>query len=184
MNNSVNFRAKLLNPVKIQRYNPETDKYNNSEASFIEIKPKCKSDIKAMQELVNDWYDAQYAHSIYDDMLEMGNQKPEIKSRFFAVTTQNEQLNRLDSSKILGITELSLNNKKEPLIKFIQVSPEIVEPLLKASFKHVGTEILNSLKKIYNSLTSYSSLSYPDFYLKNGFELINDVLFRFRWVKK
>lgn len=184
MSNSINFRAKLLHPVEIQKYDHKTKEYSPSEASFIEIDPNCKSDRNAMRRLTNEWCYAQYAQDIYNDVLEMSSEESRINSKFYAVTTQNKSLNSLDSSKILGITELSLD-RKEPYVEFLQVAPELTKMLnIEPKIKHVGTSILNSLKKMYESLTLYTSVSAFDFYQKNDFLPVDSKFcFKLRWKK-
>ena len=54
--NSINFGARFINNVKLQKYNDETNSYDNVKASFVEFDPKNDKDLKAVQKVGTGWY--------------------------------------------------------------------------------------------------------------------------------
>jgi len=184
MKNSISFGAKLVQTTPILKYDCKTKKYTPVEVSFVNINPSSDNDKNAIKRLTHEWFDTSYTQPIFEDILELRSEKPRIKSQFFALTTQKENLKELDSSQILGIAEMSLNNEKAPYLEYLQVNPDITDAYFEPLFKHVGTGILNSFKNMYKSITLSSRASTVSFYMKNGFEQIEPVLLRFRWIKK
>lgn len=79
---------------------------------------------------------------------------------------------------------MSLENKQTPYLEYLQVDPDITGWHFEPLFKHVGTGILNSFKNMYKSITLNSRASAAEFYITNGFEQIEPVLLKFRWIKK
>ncbi len=166
---TVNFRAKF-----VQR----TNLPDSREVSFVEINPKSSADVEAMKKLSNEWYDANYAKNIYEDVVNLSSKRPRIASRVFALTSQKENFKNIESRQILGIAEMTaVNNRTTPYLEYLQV-----DPLMKKS--GVGTSILNVLKKMHDSIELNSAVSSVGFYKKNGFELVNPARLLCKWVKK
>ena len=64
--NSINFGARFINNVKLQKYNDETNSYDNVKASFVEFDPKNDKDLKAVQKVSTDWHGQLIAKNISD----------------------------------------------------------------------------------------------------------------------
>ena len=62
--NSINFGARFINNVKLQKYNDETNSYDNVKASFVEFDPKNDKDLKAVQKVSTDWHGQLIAKNI------------------------------------------------------------------------------------------------------------------------
>lgn len=173
INYPVSFCAKHIKTVK---YKSEKSTSIPKEVSFVEINPHSEFDKNTIKRLTNEWYDATYIRDIYEDVLELGVDKPRINSKVYALTKQNKNLRILDTRQILGIAEISSINKKTHYLEFLQV-----DPLMKRS--NIGTNILNVLKKMHNSIELNSAASALEFYIKNGFEIIDPIRLQCKWTK-
>lgn len=171
-NYPVHFGAKHIQTLKY------TDKhtFSHEKVAFVEINPKSTLDTTTIKTLTNEWNDAPYVKAIHEDVLELRKEKPKINSKIFALTKQNKNYKNLESRQILGIVEVSNKNKQTAYIEYLQV-----DPLMKKA--RVGTNILNILKQMHNSIELHSADSALEFYTKNGFEIIDHIRLGCKWIK-
>lgn len=145
--------------------------YKKTPAHFVELLPNCMGDILALSETVKSWKNEKFASSVFASMLKKMKGNPLYTNRkIYAITTQNKNINKLDSKQILGVTEGIVNKNYDVYLEALQVNPNYVYAE-KPEYKGVGTAILKSLKNIYYKiqLISASEKYVKDFYKKNEF---------------
>ena len=184
-NHTTNFGAKFIGNVEIKKYNPELDKYFHNKASFIEIEPENCMDILALDNSIRHWdYDLYGANVAYMAFLMMGNKELYSNKRIYALTTQENNLDKLDDEKIVGMAEVTEFDNNSVELDNIQAKPFSVQTNYKKPFQLVGTKMLNSLKKIYSNKTIelFSRAgNTTQFYKKNGFICLDKSLNRYAW---
>ena len=180
----ISFCAKPINDVIIQKYNKKTGLFDHLSVKFIKIEPDNKNDIRAIDKAAQKWTDAKYIRKIATASHWSGSLPIDI----YAVTTQKDKFNMLKPNRILGFAEMrkDKNFPKYDWLYHLQVKPEAINvnnPNPQKEYKHVGTSILNSLKKVYKNIFLYSedSPNIEKFYRDNGF--IEEYIFnrRFYW---
>lgn len=180
--NNINFKGSFINNVYIKKYNKND--YISHQVSFVEINPRNKNDLKALEQIKDNWfglYEGVIYNSAFNDSM-----LPENRNRsFYALTKQVDNFEKMDSSKILGIIELGKLNKYNT-VNFLQVDPQYLSEKTQKKFwaqsrqnkshnkkyKGIGSAILEALKKMSDkSIDLYALKGTEDFYQKNGFKL-------------
>jgi len=174
INNSyTTFRARLLNNEAsigkiIEGGCPDYSLYR---ASFIQIDPTNPCDINALKETADYWINGSLTTNIYYAACALRNKSNAYKNHeIFALTTQKSNYDKLNSDNILGLVHTSPYEDGFTLIEQLQGNPEYVRSI-KPDYKGIGTEILESLKQIYDKLSCYPTAEeyVIRFYKKNGF---------------
>ena len=163
----VNFKANFINKTYVQKLNPVTSQFCSQEVSFVEINPRLKDDIKALKKLVNNWG----SRSLFTDLIyKIAKSDPRRKTYF--LTEQSSDFEKIDFTKILGISQLSKEDVNQYCIECLETRPDIQKSNKARNCLGVGTEILESLKKLFfdKRLRVNYIFEELDFYLKNGFE--------------
>ena len=160
------FQANYLNSASIQRiniYKPCAEK-----VSFIEINPHSTSDVLAVNKTAINW-DKNDGEGFAYDICRAINKG--IKDRFFALTTQKDDFERLDSEQILSLAQVKTENEGEEFIEYLQVDPENTNSAENPQFMYIGTAMLDSLKQLFfnKNIELDSVKSAITFYLRNGF---------------
>lgn len=184
-NTQINFRAKFKNPVQILKKDI-SGHYVPHNAAFVELEPDNANDIKALANINRYWAERdQYACNIYTTALELRRNKDlNIFTRIFAVTEQNDNFEKLNDEKILGLAEVSTRKPKEYYISYIQVDPKNVYSIT-PEFKRVGTRILDSIKSMADRIVlSPNSRNTAKFYEGNGFKPCQDRNGFWEWIRK
>ncbi len=163
------FKANYLNSATIQRIN--IYKSCPKKVSFVEINPTESLDVLAANKIAAKWDktgDGTFAHDICR-AINRGE-----KSRFFALTTQQDTFEKLDYEKILSLAQVKTEKEDEyeEFIEFLQVDPDNLSSSYYAEFSHIGTAMLDSLKKLFckKCIGLNSVRSAIKFYLRNGFK--------------
>ena len=184
-NTQINFRAKFKNPVQILKKDI-SDHYVPHNAAFVELEPDNANDIKALANINRYWAERdQYVCNIYTTAIELRRNKDlNIFTRIFAVTEQNDNFEKLNDEKILGLAEVSTRKPKEYYISYIQVDPRNVFSI-SPEFKRVGTRILDSVKAFANKiLLSPNSHDTAKFYEENGFKPSKFSRSIYEWIRE
>lgn len=185
MTYSVNFGAKFIKKDYIKKFDASSNAYKPLRTNFVELDGKSQSDIFAVGDISEDWKDAKYASSIarimqclFSGFLDKNERK------IYALTTQKKHFNKLQSDKILGITEIDLSKGEGVYLDYLQVNPKFMHSKTKPDrkFKDVGRCIINSIKDLYKrEITLCSDYRAANFYEKNGFEMIDPENFCYQW---
>lgn len=184
--NAINFRARFIQKVPIQKYNSKTQSYEPLRANFVEVDPKNSRDIDAVCNISETWKGQLFAGDIANraEKIERG-ELSEYNNKIYLLTTQKKKLHRLDDGKILGamLVERKLADPDE--IRYFQVKPTLKYGVKNRKYTHVGEAMLESVKQIYNkAITLFSSAGAVGFYQTHGFKLIDPEVVQFIWRNK
>lgn len=186
--NNITFGAKLINHQRIIKYNPNADKYESYNSAFVEIEPHNTHDIRAIAGTEMFWRDEQYACDIAYTAKELnaGMINPQ-KHKIYALVSPEFNAKKLETKDILAIAEMKLKKDAYPRLERLQVDPELIyNPFFNAKrqFKLVGSGLLDSLKKLYNSILVNSSCTATTFYEKNDFVRVSLSRLEYLWKTK
>ena len=185
--NVINFNAKLIKSIRVEKYNGQKNQYYPEQVYFVEAEPDNPEDSTALGTAADYWVNEKYA-AVIAHTSKLLNMKILDKNQYkvYAVTTQKDNLSNLDDRQILGMAEIEDAGKPVVELSHIQVKPEIIYALENPEYKKLGTGILNALKSLYSGikLTSADSKSVINFYLKNDFKRLIPNTNRFIWLRK
>lgn len=176
----INFKGQLLNKTFVNKYNYRFKTTLPNEVSFVELKKDCKNDLKVLRKVAGKWGCMTFANRIYK------NFKNKDDLRTFALTTQDYNYEKLSADKILGLSQMTIEQPGVYNLDFLQTHPKYTaKNNPDRDYQNIGTGILNSLKKIFNNstITVTTLPSAIDFYLKNGFDFSSNFLFDLFWKK-
>lgn len=164
----ISFGAKPINSTIIKKFDREKTGFVEFPVNFIKLEP---SDVRIIDILAEYWKGAEYINKVATASHWMQT----VPIDFYAITEQKEDFDRLDPLKILGIAEMRDDNYRKGFkeLHHLQIKPGVinVDNNGRKFYKHAGTAILNSLKKIYKNISLFSndSKNVQKFYEKNGF---------------
>ncbi len=160
------FQANYLSSATIERINV----YKNcpKKVAFVEINPAQKGDVATMHKTAIKWDKIGGDGFAYDICKAINNG---VKDRFFVLTTQSDNFDKLDHNQILSMAQVKTEKEGESFVEYLQVDPENFRTAENPEFRLIGTAMLNSLKKIFynKSILLDSVRNAISFYLKNGF---------------
>lgn len=180
--NQVSFKGTFINPINIKKL--EGTKYKNFPASFVELDPANLNDVKALENVHKNWNQS-FSSIIYNSAF-CSSVVPDKSRHFYALTSQKENFEYMNSDKILGVVEFR-NDSKYNRIEYLQVNPNYITGKSKnfisklfasknikneklSPFTRIGSAILDSLKQLTDkSIDLYSMPEAKGFYWKNGF---------------
>lgn len=168
---SINFGAKFINKVTIQKFDKKTKGFVDYPANFVKLESGKHSDIKVVDKAAEQWKGAKYIQRIATASHWMDATSIDV----YALTTQKNKFENLKYSKVLGFAEMR-NDERRPKFKwlyYLQVKPSAqnIDNSGKKDYKHVGSSTLQSLKKIYKNISLFSadSPNIEQFYESHGF---------------
>ncbi len=175
----INFKGKLASQAEIKQL-CNNDTYTNVPASLVELDIGSTDDFEALGKVVYSWRDRDiYAVDVYNRFKKfyMDNEQPNDE-RFFVLTKQTKNLEKLDSTRILGVAELYKPMDETIEIEFLQTDPTYVYSLETPLFKHIGKAIIESFKKILKEkeIVLFTTPTAKKFYEKLGFKNIKSNL--------
>lgn len=176
----INFKAKYNSNGTIKRLNKKQN-YDNIPAYFVELNVNSKKDLNALKKVADNWKGNIYATDVYERLkfYHYNNSNASaLEERFFALTTQRNNFNKLNFKKILGVVEIFLPLGEDPEIEFLQTNPKFLKKNPK--IKHIGKTIVDNIKKILKdeTIALYSTYNAIPFYEKQGFKIIEDNLMK------
>lgn len=165
----ISFKANLIQPVLIERMSQSVP------ASFVELDNASKQDLKTLRQVSRSWDNGKtYAWDVYNFFscqLEDDEQR-----RYFAITTQKQSLENLDSNRVLGVAQM-MDEKEHYLLEFLQVDPENNFSAFYRIFKGVGAAMLTVLKTLFNDKDIFlrpANQMVSVFYEKQNFEFLKE----------
>lgn len=177
------FGAKFISTASVKKIASNLDEYVPVKSSFIEIDSNNLNDVKAVSNIAKYWENEKYASNIDYVVQTLNKTGNDGRTKVFAISSQENGLEKLDDEKILGITEIEkLTNGLN--VMYLQVKPDYIYKQPRV-YKHIGTEILNCLKNYYEepiTLNSERSFAVRKFYENNGFKLVDKETLRYQWL--
>lgn len=179
----INFKGKLALPTEVQQLHLN-DSYKRIPVSFVELNKTSKNDLEALSKAANLWRNNDiYAFDVYDRFRKIFYEQIEApEERFFVLTKQRINLDKLDSSKILGVAELYKPDDGPIEIEFLQTDPAYINTMELPKIKHVGMAIVEGFKKILKDkeIALFTTPTAKPFYEKLGFKNIESNLMLFK----
>lgn len=184
ISNNISFGAKFLSSPTIQKYDRAKNIFVDKGVSLVQFEPQNRSDKLAIKIANNKWGRYFIGQSIYlcADMLSKKEASKEV-NKILMLTEQTDNFKKLDATKILALAQTQQNKNLPMELKWLQVDPKFQYSNGGRTIKHVGKAIVDTLKNIYDELILDSSPNSKRFYIKQGFELVDDINARFLWEK-
>jgi hypothetical protein len=182
-NYSPSFSAKLVSTKQIGKL--VKNAYQNDVVSFVEIEPHNANDINALGNAAKEWLYGDFACNVYHAACSIRDDSKYYKnSKVYALTSQNSNLEKLDSKNILGLVHVEKFSEGNLFIEHIVANPEIIKSRT-PEYNGIGTAILRSLKELCYKISCFPSKteSVIKFYYKNGFVEISAGTNCFVWYK-
>lgn len=172
----ISFKANYINSEIILKN--DNVRHSPQKVAFVELNPDCLSDAECVEQVANSWIDFEKEHdffgyTIYNGLIRNKSRLQRISGeRFFALTSQLDDFHCLIPDKILGLAQVMESDKDTQYLEYLQVNPRNTKGALHPEFRHIGTAMLNSLKKVFvdKNITLDSVRYATNFYLKNGFK--------------
>ena len=166
----INFKANYINTVPIKTLNTTNNVYYSKAANFVEFDIKNSNDIAVINDVACLWRDNSFADNIAYDVnnANKGYFKKE-PFRIFALTSQKEGFDNLDSSEVLALAEVEKISDNNIFLEYLQVDPAIVYATGIPLIKRCGSAVLDSLKQLFNDKSIFLNSRTEKFYTKNGF---------------
>ena len=167
----ISFQARRINTATVMHLNPRTQQYESAKAYFVKLSPFSENDLQSLHDANNMWKEkSHYLPGIYGHFTDWTD---DIQDKFFyALTTQDKKIKKLDPSQILGFVELADRGLRCRHVNYMETVPVYSHDYEGVrEYKGVGTGMIKSLMKMpllqKLSLTP-NSLKVIDFYEKTG----------------
>lgn len=184
----VSFRGTLVNPTSVIKDYNFVAVTSNYPSSFAEVNPTDASDIATMKRLSYMFGNRGADASLISDIFEYeGQSTRNLNSRYFLLTEQKDDLERIMPSTVLGMTKTTDMGGDNVFIDMIQVNPFYVFTNPYSHLKRCGTSIVDSLKKTFSNkdLWLHAPRNLADYFKRRGFETVSvppnnaDILMKF-----
>ena len=170
----ITFKASYIQSLTIKE--KINNKYVDKSVSMIELDPQNKQDLFALKEVSSNWLDGEtFANEIYRDA-NLDSWTPTQVKKYFAITEQENLSKTLNENKILALAEILNKSEKLTEIVLLQVNPLFNFHSISSKYKKIGSAFLDTLKTMFpkHDLILQSALDAKKFYLKNGFEFMEN----------
>lgn len=176
----ISFQANYVDSAKVKRVN--VSGLADKEISFVEIDPSSYNDRISVNKTAIRW-DKNGGEGFAYDICKAVNRFYDPKfvhrdDRFFVLTTQRDRFEYLKPKEILALTHVRKFNNDAQFVEYLQVNPRNLAKNRKADFREVGRAVLDLLKKLFSSkdIILNAVKGTHKFYLKNGFEIVPNVI--------
>lgn len=158
----ISFKANLISQEYIRKRNADNT-FSSMPVSFVQLDGKSKSEVMAVRKLADRWsYGDEYAGNISDCMLEALYGGRENNDKFYAITKQTENLDKLNGEDILALALTSLSSTGENCIDYAQVEPKYVATLPEylhgekiPLYKKIGTALFDGIERMFKHKDLY-----------------------------
>jgi len=158
----------------------KSDGISEKHVSVVELNPKDKEDLKTLDKLSETWEDAEFSDRIFCNAVASTakNANP-FKRRFFVITKQNKDFNKIQAKDVLAQAQLDLDDyhsKNKVWISFLEVKPEIKYGAEKRKYSDIGKRFIDYFKKAHQgkTLSLIPVESAIPFYEKQDFKFLPD----------
>jgi len=172
--NEINFTALPINKVNIKKYDKKTKNFINYPANFVRLVANDRNDINAVNKCAQQWKNADFIDKIATAAHWIGYRNG-VEINVYALTTQKNNLKKLNPQYILGLAEIRTDNEnpQNTILYHLQVKPSAINVHNKdnKSYKKVGTSIVKSLQKQFKNISLFSikDTDVENFYKNLGF---------------
>lgn len=175
----INFKANYVSPTYIK------DTYRNSnkqdcKVSLVEVNPNSQADLSAIHDIALNWGKRDtYAVNIMENLFYSHYCEDFSGKRFFALTKQPNNFEKLKGEEVLGLAMVITNDTKEVRLEYLQVEPENNYFSIERRYKGIGSSLLHSICDIFKNrdISLCSAKSAIEFYKSQGFKQINETMY-------
>ena len=154
----------------VKELDANTLKYNDKKISFVELNSFNTNDMITLNNISKDWDKSMFAKSIYQDAQNINEfEDIDCNVKFYAITTQNKNHEKLIPEKILGLCEIKEEGYKKAFVEFVESNPESINNPY-AKYKAIGNGIFQALKNYYDNISLQSTVTALKFYERQGFK--------------
>ena len=175
--NNISFTANYISSPNILR--KVNNKFVQQRVSFVEIDPYDIYDRQTVCSVAKSWVRGKcegLASLILKNICDIPlNRRCNLNEKYFAITTQFDNFEKLEPNKILALAQITIQRRKQLYLDNLQVHPDNRSKSFNPEFKKIGTTMLDLLKKIFpqRNIVLDSVENAVPFYEKNGFHLEN-----------
>ena len=178
------FNGTFVRASKVHKFDKLTSKFNEVNTNIVLLDSFSKGDVAAVNKVAAEWGKPSFTNTIATCFEWTGILSGKSHMRYYAITEQARNFEKLDSDKILGIAETEEIKRHKAILYHLQVKPS-AQNLNKQSseYKHVGVGFVRGLQHVYNkiSLTSVRDDNVRGFYRFLGFRESFLVADRYSW---
>ena len=176
--NSISFKSSFIRYSNIKKLD-ENKRFTDYKVSLRELDYESSEDICLLDKLYKYCWgnDAEFVkHIDYNFNASRRYKFLRDIDKFYILTANNKKASSQKEDDVLGLVQTRLQSNDEIQIVYMQVKPEH-KCGSNSTIKHVGTAMLDALKKIYNGkeISLYAVSQSIPFYLKNGFEKVAEL---------
>ena len=180
---NISFGANFIKNTTILQKD-KSGNFKPYDVALVELDPYSKNDIATMAEIADEWFSWEsFTPQILESMENISDRHQMIRSerKFYALTTQTDNFEKLDQMNILNTAQVSDYRFNQIKLDFIETNPAYKHKEAKSCYKHIGTAMLNCIKELYSKKDIYLRAidDAVDFYLLNGFKRVSENLSEF-----
>ena len=145
----INFKGHLALKTKVQELQHENC-YRKVSAYLVELDKTSEDNYKVLKDVAETWENGDlYANDVYERFKSnFENKTLTPEERFFVLTKQSKNFDKLNYAKILGVAELYKPEDSPIEIEFLQTNPKYIKAKDSPKIKHIGKAIIKGVLKI------------------------------------
>ena len=169
----ITFKAQYIQPTTIKRRGLDGN-FHDYKASIVELNADSENDLLALNKANCEWGNCK---TILCDITRifnfLNNKTRESQAeRFFALTKQKENFEKLNEKDLLGVLQTRRNKDQTLEIENFQVAPDTNYNAVVRNYKNIGKSLIECIKEVFKNekeiLLEAEKSSIP-FYEKQGF---------------
>lgn len=172
----VSFRGTLVKPTSVIKDYNFVAVTSNYPTAFAEVNPTDTQDVETMKRLSYIFGNRGADASLISDIFQYeGQSTNNMNSRYFVLTEQEDDFERIRPSAVLGMAKTTNMDKDNVFIDMIQVNPFYVFTNPYSHLKRCGTTIIESLKNTFTNkdLWLHTPRSLAEYFKRRDFEIVN-----------
>lgn len=167
----INFTGSFVKNVTISKL--VTDgKLKIEDVALVKLDKTDKRDIMTLAKTAYEWENiaSGYAPNIYCDSIKAKNYPDVSKEHYFALTTQKDNFEELDTNKILGLSLFFEKQSPNNELAWLQANPSTNHESGKRTYKNIGKAMVNFIKGLFKKpIYVQADKKAIPFYQKLGF---------------
>lgn len=185
MNCMINFKAHYVQPATILKQNNLTGSFENYKVRMAELEPVSAADSVLLKKTAKLWggKDFSFVDNISDDFENFfKDQNEKSNTKFLVLTSQKGNLKKLKPLDILACAEVAQKTHNRLELKYLEVAPIYTHLIKDRQIKNIGKAMLDGIKTLLpnKDIELVSSTDAVNFYLRNGFEWLDNITMIFR----
>lgn len=170
--NSLNINERVIDPTTVRKSYKAVRIVTKQPAYLAELNLFNPKDMQTVNAIKYIWKDNDIA--LFTDVFSYeSNSTSDVKSRYFVLTEQSDDFNKIKPSAILGIVKTTTQKKGHTEVDFVRVNPFYVYNNPYSDLKNVGKTIMEAVHKKFASdkLTAFVPKNIIPFFKKIGWKI-------------